>query len=127
MTEFFRICCIGALGSALLLILAGKERELTAVLTALLLIGVVLHAVSRLGTLLSPIRDLLEAVMPEYVHLFLPLCGIAVGGTAAASLCEAVGQKSIAAALEFLAAMEILILAIVPIRDMLEQIFAFLE
>lgn len=119
MTDFFRICCITAIGSAVLLIFVGKERELTSLITALLLVTVFLHAAEYFGELISPWKVFLQKTFPQYAEIFLSIVGITLGGATATEVCDAVGQKGLSGLLEFLTVLEIILIASSPLWDIL--------
>ena len=127
MSEFFQICCITALGCALLLVFSAKEKELMLILSALLTVLILLCSLDRFSTMLSIGRSLLQREFSSFSSFFLPLFGITLGGMAASAVCEAVGQKGIAGILELLTVLEILAISISPICDMLDTVFALLK
>lgn len=129
MTEFFAICSVLALCSAALMILSGREKELVVLISSLIYVVAIVYVLSKVSSLIkvsSTFFDKANEVLP--IKYIMQAGGAAVFGTVTSSVCEDVGQKGVARAVETLTVME-MILIFAPIgkklfENLLDAFFA---
>lgn len=123
MTELFRVCGIAVVCCAGALLLSARERELSTLISVVVYLSVAAYAVTRLGELLSGVRSFLYARdLPLDTGLLLRGGGVALTAAIASSVCENVGNKNAARAIDALAVTEILLLGAPTLYDMLGKL-----
>lgn len=122
--EYLKICGIAAICCAAILLFAGREKELTTLISLLLYILVMLYAISRVGELFTALRTYIHFEdMSAHFSLFLKAGGIAVIGGIASTVCEGSGQKGAARAIDLLTVLEILYVSMPIVKELLEKIW----
>ncbi len=120
--DFIKICGFAALCGTLTLIIASREKELTALANSLLYVIIMLYAITRASKFIESIKAIFTygSEIP-YLNYILSIIGIATVGTVASSICENSGQKSISSSIELMAVIEIFIIATPIFKDLLTK------
>ena len=101
MTEFYSVCGMLTVCSSVLLLFCGREREFSSLVSVaiyIILTVYILSKVSLLAKSISVFFDKADGILP--IERLLSATGIATLGTVTASICENVGQKGAAKAIE---------------------------
>ena len=124
MNDFTSVCAFAATASALLLLIAKREKELASVISALLYLSVFAYAALRLGELIGVFRSSIGiAEGTAHIDVLFKAAGVALLTSAAATLCEENGQRAAARAVELLGAVETVLCA----KPILEELFLLAE
>lgn len=124
--EFFEICAVLVFSSAALLLICSKEKEISALISTLIYVFAFAYALTKGVKFCEELKPLLEKA-----QLYLPLKtiirtgSIAALGTLTSSVCEGVGQKEIARAVETISVIEIFCIFIPVCREAFEKMFVF--
>ena len=124
MTEFFAICGVLALCSAALLVLGGREKELSVLISAVIYVIATVFVLSKTSALIknsASFFDKAEAVLP--VKYIMQAGGAAVFGAVTSSVCEGVGQKGVAQAIETLTVIEMICMFMPIGKNLVEKLF----
>lgn len=125
--EFLKICGIVAICCAAVLLFAAREKELTALISSLLYVLVMLYVISQASELITALQKCFDlADMPTCFPILLKAVGVALIGGTASSVCEGTGQKNAARAIELLTVVEILYISVPIIQELLEKIWGIL-
>ena len=125
--EFLKICGIVAICCAAILLFGAREKELSALISSLLYILVMLYVITQVGELITALQNCFSFVdMPTYLPLLLKAAGVALIGGIASSVCESAGQKSAARAIDLLSVIEILCMSMPIIKELLAKIWDIL-
>ena len=120
MTDFTSVCAFAATVSALLLLIAKREKELASVISALLYLSVFAYAALRLGELIGVLQTTLGITEgTAHIDVLLKAAGVALLTSAASTLCEENGQRAAARAVELLGAVEAVFVAKPILNDLL--------
>ena len=120
---YLKICGIASICSALILVFVGREKELTALISSLLYVTVMLYAIARGEDLVLALQSIFQNLeKPKHCQVLLKTCGIALTGTVASSICNGVGQKEASKAIEFLTVLEIMAMSVPVFKDLLTQV-----
>lgn len=120
--EFVKICGFAVSCGALVLIIANREKELTAAISSVIYIIVMLYAVTRIDELISSIKVIVTASSEiPYINYIISIIGIAIIGAVASALCENTGQKTVAHAIDVITVTEIFIIVLPIFKDILEK------
>lgn len=120
MNDFISACFLVATASALILLIAGREKELASVISSLLFLLAFLHATLRLGMLIDSFLSSINIVGGAvHIDVLLKSVGVALLTTAASTLCEESGQRAAARAVDLLGAIETVFCAMPIINDFL--------
>lgn len=124
MTEFFSVCGILVIGSATLTIFGGREKQLSSLISSLIYIISFVYVIGKAASLWDKTASFFHnfngAVPIEYI---MQISGIAILGSVSASVCEQVGQKGIAGAIEILAIIETLHISLPWCSELFEKLF----
>ncbi len=125
--EFLKICGTAAICCAAVLLFSAREKELAALISSAIYCIVMAYAITRVGELIADLQTrFVIADMPTYFPLLLKAVGVALIGGVASTVCEDAGQKGASRAIDLLAVIEILYIAIPIVRDLLEKIWSIL-
>ena len=124
--DYFGVCATLALSSAAMLLICGKEKEISALISTLIFVFAFAYALTKGIEFCGELKPLLERA-EKYISLktVVRTGSIAALGTLTSSVCESVGQKEIARAVETISVIEIFCIFIPICRDALEKIFVF--
>lgn len=122
MMDFFKICGFAAICCSTILLLSGKEKELSSLTSSLLYVISFIYVITRGAELITEYKMYFRfdgAFLP--LELILQMSGLALGGAVASAVCETVGQKGIGTTIEILSIIEIIYIAMPTVKDMLGQ------
>lgn len=123
MIEYIKICIPTAILSAVLMMVASKEKELANVISSFIFTAIVIFAVTRTKVVIDTFNVFWgHASYSIYFDGILSVIGIAVLGAVTASLCENFGQRSIAQGIEALTVIEVLYMTLPWILELFSDI-----
>lgn len=120
---YIKICGTACICCALILIFAGREKELTSLISSLIYVTILLFAIARGEELFAVLQSVFSAAdKPKHFGHILKAGGISIIGTVCATICEGVGQREAAKAVELITALEILISCVPILQDFMTQV-----
>lgn len=121
--EILKVCAFAVLSCAAVLLISQREKELSALISALIYIVVMVFAITRTGELYGYIRDniRLEGEI-RYFDVILKSAGVAVVASVASTVCEGTGQKGMVHGIEMLAVLEIMYLCMPVFTDLMMMV-----
>ena len=128
MTEFFGICGMLAVCSSVLLLFCGREKELYSLVSVAIYVILTVYILSKVSLLtraISAFFDKADRVLP--IKQLLSAIGIATIGTVTSSICENVGQKGAAKAIDTLAVIEMMFVFLPFFKEVFENVLNFFE
>lgn len=124
--EFLNICGIAAICCSSILVFAGRERELSVLISCVLYCIIMLYALSQIEELLSTFRTYQSGLdLPKHFSLLLKCGGVAIVGAIASAICENAGQTSAAKAIDLLTVLETLFIALPIFKELMEKVSSF--
>lgn len=124
--DYFGVCASLSLCSAALLLLCGKEKEISALISTMIYVFAFAYALAKCIEFCSELKPLLEKA-EKYIPIktIIRTGSIAAFGTLTSSVCESVGQKEISRVVETISVVEIFCIFIPVCIDALEKMFVF--
>ena len=124
MAELGKIIAICLIGAVLTLLLEKSHPELAILLALSVCAGLLLFGLSRLGTVLSALKQLAQAggLSSDLLQPLVKTVGIALVVKVGGGLCRDAGESALAAALEFAGTVCALLTALPLLRAVLELI-----
>ncbi len=121
--SFVNLCGILAISSAALLLISPREKEIFSLISVIMYLFTVAYAVGKGAELFENIRGYFDSIGAVIsIEYLLRSGGIAIVGAIAASVCEDVGQRQVAKAIETVTAVEILSVILPVCKEMFEKL-----
>ena len=127
MIEYIKICIPISILSALLMLIASKEKELACVVASFIFAVIVIYTLLKAENIISSLKAFFgQGVYVLYYESLLSLIGISVLGAITSSLCENFGQRILSRAIEAMTVIEVMYLAIPWVTDLFSDIIGML-
>lgn len=115
----FKLCGAATIALFFVLCVFKGEKNISFAVTSALCGIIAVSALDNLLPLFKFIDEMKTERAPEYLPLLLKALGIGIVTSAASSLCQSAGEKSLAGTLEFFGKSEILVLCIPLVKSLL--------
>ena len=125
--SYIKICAFSIIFSSLLLLISGREKELSSAISSAIFITVVLFVITRAAEMVKSIVWVLESIDVIESEIIIKICGICILSFVSCSICESAGQKGIASSIEMLSAVEILIIFYPTVKKLTDNILGLLN
>lgn len=124
MTEFLGMCGVLVISAASLLILSEREKQLSSLISSLIYVIAFAYVITKATALWNKASSVFENLSVNFSGKYImQISGIAILATVCATVCEEVGQKTVARILETAAVIEILYISLPACIDLLEKLF----